>query len=393
MPEQTNIHNHEPDPQFTQRFIDAVGSVQTYNERHTGAVGAMKGLFEIVIANVVDEADQPKVSHAEEAEMEKQLVQLIQANDLRKMGITLFDTSSIVKEADLSEGANKRPSSLIMLISDGDRFKDTLYKLRPTDEQRPQTEQNVATLLTSAVLFVQALYPERIPSDEAGEVSPEDAKAAVDRQLDLFMELNPALVSQGFANSGAYKTLSEYAARYISGTLAEYREAEAQGLLASEDTFGPSAWVKDENPEGLNRRWTEAFDLLKSMRDQEEPSSYFTELFGKLRADFDLAQHWLDTVPTYGDEHDQAYKKWEQEAAEFRAQLDKKDLGFEERIRLNTNLPQPPRPPQGAYPSDYVDGLKKQMEVLAQEWEKSFAPENAAYLTEKEEGNDTPQSQ
>jgi hypothetical protein len=152
MSEPIQTHNQEPDPQFTQRFIDAVGSVRTYNERHTGIGGAMKGLFAIITAGLEEEAEQPQVTHQEEADMEKQLVQLLQTDDLHAMGITLFDTKSAgVEEADFSEGKADRPSSLIMLVTDGEKFEDTLWHLKPTDEQREQTEQGVSTLLSSAV--------------------------------------------------------------------------------------------------------------------------------------------------------------------------------------------------------------------------------------------------
>jgi hypothetical protein len=411
MPEQTNIHNQEPDPQFTQRFIDAVGSVRAYNERHTGIGGAMKGLFAIITASVGEEAEEPQVTHQDEAEMEKQLVQLLQTDDLKGMGVTLFDTKAAgVEEADFSEEKPDRPSSLIMLITDGDKFEDVIWHLKPMDEQREQTEQGVATLLSSAVSLVQAFYPRKTPEDSEEEVSPNDARAVVDHQLNLFMELNPALVSQGFASSHAYKTLSEYTAHYASGTLEDYREAEALDLLAGEDRFGPSAWVKDENPEGLNRRWTKAFDLLKSMRDREEPSPYFTELFGKLRADFDTAKSWLDTARTYDDadtSHASAHielegqKETEREAIvpetdENRAREKRerrkpteaqvKALGDELRYQIDNP---PPKPPEGAHPARYIVPLREEMEKLASEWERSFALENAAYLSEKEADNGT----
>jgi hypothetical protein len=220
------------------------------------------------------------------------------------------------------------------------------------------------------------------------------------------MELNPALVSQGFANSHAYKTLAEYSARYASGTLPEYREAEALGLLAGEDRFGPSAWVKDENAEGLRQRWTKAFDLLRSMRDREEPSPYFSELFAKLRADFDMAKTWVDTVQTYDDtdtnssdtpiepegldeireivpetDENRAREKRERRRpteAQVKAAMDK--------WRYQTDNP-PPKPPEGAHSARYIVPLREEMEKLVTEWERSFAPENAAYLTEKETGN------
>jgi len=411
MTEQTNIHNQEPDPQFTQRFIDAVGSVRAYNERHTGIGGAMKGLFAIITAGVGEEAEGPQVTHQEEADMEKQVVQMLQTDDLKEMGVTLFDTKAAgVEEADFSEEKPDRPSSLIMLITDGDKFEDTLYQLNPTDEQREQTEKGVATLLSSAVSLVQAFYPHKAPEDSEDGVSPDDARVVVDRQLDLFMELNPALVSQGFANSHAYKTLSEYTARYASGTLEEYREAEALGLLAGEDRFGPSAWVKDANPEFLHNKWTSTFDLLKSMRDREEPSPYFTELFAKLRADFDTAKSWLDTAQTYDDtdtspssapveseglderEREEIVPETDENRArekrENRKPTEAQVKAVRDKWRYQIDNP-PPKPPEGAHPARYIVPLREEMEKLATEWERSFTLENAAYLSEKEEGNGT----
>ena len=346
MPER--IQGHEQDPEFTQRFIDAVGSVNEYNEKHTGIGYAVNSMVSFFLASIKDEDDelkQPEVSDEDKAAMEKELVALLQTDELAAMGITLFDSNAPgIKEADFSESGKgedgKPPSSLIMLITDGDKFKDALYGLKPTPEQKDLVAAGVNSLLANTVELVQAAYAFKKPEDMSEGLAEDTVKKVVNQQLDMFMELSPALVEQGFGQVGAFGKLADYAARHSAGTLADYRGAEAHGWL-HETGYGPAQWPMDIGAERLHERWLEVFDFLKGLRDREEPSPYFTELFNKLRADFDASCQWLE-----GDDHT---------------------------VSASDTT---------GYSASYIQPLKTEMTALAEVWGTQFPLENSFYLSE-----------
>jgi len=302
----------EQDPHFTQRFSDAVASVQEYNSKHTGISHIAQGLFSMFRT---EEEDQPAVSPTDQADMEKELVALLQADELEAMGVTLFDSKEPgIKKVEFTESEtgdetegekdSEFPSMLVMLITDADKFTDTVYKLNPTPEQQKQVESGINTILSSAVGLIEAAYPYEKPDSMSDEAADEAVRKVTEDQINMFMELNTALVAQGLDGGGACKKMQEYTARYAAGTLADYREAEKMNLL--QEAFGPAQWPMDANPEFLNSKWSEAFSLLRSLRDREKPSPYFTELFMKLRTDFDKAVRWLESEDTR-DERKLAY--------------------------------------------------------------------------------------
>lgn len=397
-----SIGGQEQDPQFTQRFIDALDSVQEYNRRHTGMGGAMRGFIDLMLAHVEEESAEPKeptVSPADEAAMEKELVQLLQADELDAMGVTLFDTAApgVKKfEVDGGEERPQKPSSLFMLITDKEKFEDTLWRLKPAPEQQEQASNGVASLLSSTARLIRTAYPRQKDGDGEQQIPNEVLETVVRQQLDMFIDLSPALVRQGFSKSEAFQNLTEYSARHASGILPEYREAEESGLLADEDRFGPAAWVRDMSAEGLTERWTKAFDLLERLRDKDEPTQFFTELFNKLRADFDTAKNWLDTVEQYDDtEYLEAIAEYQKARADLEARLKEtldREPTYDELYGEGT--PQYPKSEGGnGYPKSYVDGDKEALDKLSSRWTTSFPLENSYYLSEQEEdGNSSPNS-
>lgn len=342
---------HEQDERFTQRFIDAVGSVRSYNDRHTG----MAGIASSFLVGLFEEAggsNTAKVSRIDEANMERELVSILQADDLEAMGVALVDPTAFAaadrehgKDPHLREdaaGAVKRPVSLIMLISDPAKFTDTLQRLKPAPGQKEETQASVDALLVSTIGLIRASDESDKPAGMSEEEAAEAATRLLDTQIGIFMEISPSLVSQGFDNSQPYNKLSDYAARYSSGTLADYLGAESKGLV---DTgFGPAKWPMDIGAGQLNERWTLAFTYLKELRDRDEPSPYFTELFNQLRSDFDTARAWLETDDD-------------------------------------------PVSPRHRYEAGYLDPLKAMTAELSKVWEEEFPLENAYYLAEKAEAS------
>ena len=332
--------------------------------------------------------NEPEVSDGDKADMEKELVTLLQADELAAMGITLFDSKDgeALKTKKLKDSLEK-PSMLVMFITDGDKFTDTLYKLKPIPEQQEQTAATVASLLSNTVGLIQAAYGLKKPDELEQANNFEAIKSIVDSQLNLFMELSPALVEQGFGTGEAYEELTEYAARHSSGTLEDYREAEARGFIG--DGFGPASWPKDAGPGYLDHEWTEVFEYLKGLRDRESPSPLFTELFNKLRKDFDSSRGWLKSYEAYDDtDYQTALREHEKEHAKAHQELETrlirqgKDPRFVAFAALDTHLELPEKPEYEGYPKSYIEPLKKEMTEISTRWEMLFPLENSFYLSE-----------
>lgn len=353
-------HGHqEQGPQFTQRFVDAVDSVRGYNDRH--AAGGMGGLT-YFLREALHADDEEQVPRHEEAQMEKEMVSFLHTDDLRAMGIDLIDPSqpslepldpNRPLEEEGEEDAAKQPPSLYMLIGDADTFADTVRRLKPAPEQRAQAESSIDHVLSSSVGLIQFAYPGRgggPEEDEPGTVREEfDAgfvQGVANRQLGIFLKISPALVEEGFAGGRTYKQLAEYTTHFFAGTLEDYRGAEELHLF---EDFGPARWQTDMAPEEMSERWTKAFDYLKQLRDRSQPSPFFTELFNKLRADFDTSREWLES-----------------------------------------DDPEAPRP---GYREGYMKSLKEVMDGLSKRWETDFPLENGFYVSGTAEEGETENGQ
>jgi hypothetical protein len=340
---------HEHDEQFTQRFNDAVDSVRQYNDTHA----SMAGIASSFLFSMFEDksGDVARVSPVDKANMEKELVTLLQTDELEAMGVSLVDPSKFFStdtepDADLAsheatDSGTKHPVSLIMLISDPDLFTETIHRLKPAPGQQEATQTSVDALLVSTIGLIQTSGATEEGEDEdMSEGNAAAARHVLDTQIGIFMEISPALAEGGFNNSQAYAKLTDYAARHASGTLPDYLGAESRGLL---DTgFGPDKWPMDMGAGQLYERWTKAFKYLKGLRDREESSPYFTELFNKLRSDFDTGRTWLEA-----DEDPQA--------------------------------------PFRNASKDYIDPLKAMMAELSKVWEEDFPLENSYYLSERTE--------
>lgn len=321
---------------FTQQFIDATGSVTTYNHQYTGGESASRNIFDAITGNKEDETTKPKVTFQEEAAMAKEVVQFLQADELAAMGITLFDSNKPggMEEVDaesLQEGSG-RPSTLIMLITDADKFGQTVSRLDPTPEQKDKVRHSINGLLESSQEFIRSMYK---PTDQSeGEPRRPEYVELADQQLEMFESLNPGLTEKGFGDLPTCESLREYVVRKNQGTITDYIEAELLGYVSG---WGPAYWTRDTSPERFSAGWSKAFKYLQSLRDRQSP--LFSELFTKLRADFDTSKEWLT-----GDEFD------------------------EQRSGYNT---------------DYVSSLLFITADISRTWEEAFPLENSLYLSDR----------
>lgn len=305
----------EPSTNFSQHFLDVLDPIAAYNRRNTYPSLMVRG-----IARVCRPQDEeyPGVPIFDREAMEHDLITGTQTDDLIAMGIELVDVKDDATEECL-------PTRLSPRISETDKFKETLQKLNPTPAQSELVAEKIEWLLCPTVIAIEQAV---LTGDLA------DAEA----RLTDFEELIPSLVTKGFDNVWT-EVLSEYIVRSSSGTLADYIGAKSQKLLV-ETGFSVHRWQSYQNPitpRQLEEHWLGAFDYLATLRDRDEPSTFFTELFNRLRADFDVADEYIDLQVTHN-----AQDRWHA-----------------------------PR----------LKALKTKMNKLSCIWEESFPIENAFYVS------------
>lgn len=282
MAENKQFDDYSPNP--TDQFISAIASVDNFNSRFTGLGGAMLGFLSMVVRTEEQKPETP--SRADEERMERDLVHMLQTDELDAMGIKLFDAEApgVREFTGVGDGSRVSPSSLILLLDDEEKFGAEIAKLDSTDEQKSAVDKALGSVLSNSASLVSEAY--MMPEEEGGKN--QDAIYIADRQLDMFMALNPLLIEKDFGSVWAVERLSEFAVRREAGTLKDFLVASKLGLMAGPDSFGPSAWQGDASRKYLATKWQGGLDFLKTLREKQSP--FYTELFNKLRYEFDVAR-------------------------------------------------------------------------------------------------------
>lgn len=385
--EQRPDNNH-----LAPQLIGALNSVDHFNSKHASMGSAMAGLLFAFIAQEDGSKADEGVSRAEEAEMERELVHMLQADELTSMGIMLFDGEKPgVNEFHKPEDGTgySLPSSLIAFISDADQFTDTLKHLQPTNEELPQVKDKIGGLLQTTAQLVNAGYSYRSDPDDVDDHMKTAARHTADHQLELFTQIAPALVEAGVVDEDtkAYDRLTEYAVRKQEGILEEYIKAVNQSLLViGDEGFGPADWTMDMSGELFVDKWTKAFDLLKELRGKGEQSSFYDELVTKLAKDFEQSKKGLDRY--YGDaphislELAKSLNAYNRQRRDLSSELYKKNGKWPEQEDLTqAGLPERPEVPGykvEEYSTDsYIASLVEAIDVVEHMWDADFGLERS----------------
>lgn len=327
MTESAQFHDRPED--FTAQFNSAIRSVNQYNNEYAGnaAIGkSIVGMLRLMLEPEPGDPPQPEITPSEEAEMARSLVKIIQTEELSQMGIKLFDGSNAFDElkAD-AEKPNSLPSSLELILDDSDAFGEALAKLDPkAEEDVKNTGDSInAVFGTSNKIVFQAYALETEDRDEQERV-----RLLADRQIDLFADVVPELVKAGFAEVPSVQRMMEYLARKQAGQLTDYVGAVKRNYL---DEI-PSRWHIDSNGPMLLDKWMTALDYLRDL--QQTGSTYFDELFRKLRTDYDTSREQIMHRPA--DEN-------------------------------------------------YMWAKRQSLETIRKRWERQFAIENSFYLADRAE--------
>lgn len=356
MTESTYFQDRPED--FTAQFNSAIESIGRYNSEHTGAAAigkAMGGLLGILMEPGPTDTAPTQLSPQEEAAMTRDLVKILQTDDIEAMGLKLFDGNPD-HDIDLqAENIDGLPGRIELILSDSDAFSETIGKLKPTTEEDVlQTGKNLDSILqTSAVMVFEGF------GKSAQDEEKDKFELVAQRQLDLFAEVVPSLVKGGYAELPSVKKLIEYHARLQSGELRDFIRATKMGLNNTEKTFGPSMWQGDSTPGQLQDRWMRAIDFLREL--QQTGSPYFVEIFNKVRDDYDKAFEYVLALPpekNFSWEHRQVMhhvgKRWSRQFALensfYLAERTENDLPI---IDYDPSTdPEPAKPPKREIPKE-----------------------------------------
>lgn len=270
--------SRQPD-EFTAHFNAAISSVERFNQGYED-VNTQMGKFNGFLGGPPEVQDhQPAVSRVEQAAMEKELVLLLQTDDLAAMGITLFDTAN--KEFD--PDSNATPGMLVPVLNDSEKFGDVLRRLKPLGElQQNATDYSINKILESSARIIW----EANMLTFADEHEERAAQYTAERQIEMFRDVQPVLDAQGFGAVRAVQVLSNYLTRADEGTLGPYLKAQSLSLINASNS--PAEWDTDSNGQGLMDRWNRVFDFLQELKSTDSPM--YRELFPKVRRDYDTLQ-------------------------------------------------------------------------------------------------------
>jgi len=270
-----------------------VWSVHNYNAGNSQSNNAFKQIIELSMFSAGLVTPEQIVERSESSMVDFDLISSVQSDELEAMGIRVFDEHApdyrILKTYD-AEGLINYPASLAMVIHDTGMFTDTVSNLQPNDDNLELTNIAVNTLLNVSAAIVREAYGSSLNGKTELQ---RDVQKLADIHIGMFVGIGGMLAAKGMDGGFGYTQLSEYIARNVGGTLPDYLGAEEHGYLNGPDQYGPASWQRDITPENLLMRWQRAQDYLLSIRDREEPSIFYSELFDKLRTDFDVSMGWI----------------------------------------------------------------------------------------------------
>ena len=316
--------NSPPDP--TRSFLNAICAVDSHNNEHVGPLGVLPTTEGEILKSRDPSYVKPPTTPQEEAEFDAGRVFEEHEATLAQLGIKLdaqappyaFSVFGGVSPVDL----NEIPKAIVMKVGEPQRFGWLIEQLDPADEDQELARTGVDKILAATIKDIKKIYRDMVGEDEPSTVL---QRHAAEEQMDALVNLNPVLVANNYGNDGLRQELATCVIRYQDGTFTEYVRAEDLGLL---DSNGPSSWVMYMRAPDLTARWRQSFDLLEDLRDREGESSFYPELFSKLKSEFNStlklladkdAAHWaiggdpMAKIEPLQEAMDELAKVWDEE--------------------------------------------------------------------------------
>lgn len=175
-------------------------------------------------------------------------------------------------------------------ITDKGQFSGFLKGLEPEQVQETPLKDNLKSLTNALNGQIMDNYNLDDPSDEA--------LAFLGSLETIVGEYKRLGLDEDAERMGTYLRHSK------EGNLREFIAIKNSGMLQEPGKgFGPADWVKDASPEYLERRWTEAFMLLRQSRENPKAHDQYKELLTHLNACLPIARTELSAAQYYTPEH------------------------------------------------------------------------------------------
>jgi hypothetical protein len=276
-----------PDP--TQVFLDACSAVAQYNSDHVGPTGITFTTMMDLYRRSKPDYEAPPSTPQEIAEIHQKRVVESYEDTLASLGIKL-DVQPPTKPYDGITGypidvdKDLIPPVIVLKVGEAELFGQTIERLNPKDEEREHIQNSINGILNNTLKGVKDIYRGLAGEDEASTVL---ERYEAEMQMDALIDLNPVLVAYNYGDEKFRQELAACMIRHQDNTLEEYVRAEDMGLLSAD---GASAWVLYMDANSLENAWFATVDLLRDLRSKERSkeggTQFYSELFAKVKGDF-----------------------------------------------------------------------------------------------------------
>lgn len=266
--------------------VDALfQDIGAYNRRFSTA-GSMFSIIKTLMdrADREDEEAAPTNATSEIDEQSQQMtaagLKVLHKATLRNLGLSLEPVSGKASTIYGPEGA-VGTGEMRMNIGDRNQFNAFLSALDSGQVNETPLGQHLSSL--SSVLEKQVL-------DNYDLKQPDDATLSFLGSLDNIVGEYRRL---GLAEQAA--RLQEYLEHARAGNLREFVALRNSGLLQEPgDGFGPADWPMDATPDYLKMKWSEAFALLRALRQNPNSHEMYKQLLEHLNKCIGLSQLRLE---------------------------------------------------------------------------------------------------
>lgn len=285
----------EAQPQTIQQFNESLAAVHAHNDEYSLGKAMARSLFGLIKIGEEDEEDKQPISHSEEQEMARGILDLTSSHALESLGLKI---TPVRQQAVIFGPQGEEEIGPVRLqLEDGGKFSGFLSGIDP--EQVDDDFRKNAAFVTGNVLVE---FTDAIANGQDGDFVLETLASAEG--------LAKGLEHIGLSDSEVTKKLKEYAAHSKTGDLVEFVLAERLQLLKEPGAkgFGPSQWQRDASPKYLQDRWDEVVVLLRKTQANPRAQNLFNQLLGNTKANLDFArQDWGVIKGEYGEGYGQGF--------------------------------------------------------------------------------------
>lgn len=267
--------------------------ISSYNDQFS--LGAsMAGMLKSLTDRIdKEEGDLPPAKLTKSIDEESQQMtasglNVIHERILNNLGLSLEPVSGKTTTIYSSEG-QVGTGEMRLNIQNKDQFGAFLKALTPDQVSQTPLGEHLGEL--TGILNKQIL-------DNYNLAQPDDAVLTFLGSLDGIVSEYRRLGLTDPANQ-----MAEYLEHSRAGNLREFVALKTSGLLQEPGKgFGPADWQKDANGEFLRRRWTEALQLLRAMRNNPNSQEMYRQLLSHLNKCIIISQANLPELDYYTPE-------------------------------------------------------------------------------------------